>query len=144
MMAQTLGSQPFQSATARFPRYGKSATPILLEKKPLTVRSRKLVEERDPRFIRGRDLFWPGDAVQDLLLLIPAVVHEVFREELVGFEIQPHQAAQDLRGEVVVPVFACAEIQPVVDELRNAGLRCAPATLIGGNDQIQSTWTVRH
>src|ERR1017187_3834199 len=68
--AQTFGSQPCHSATALLPRKGRSATPILLEKKPLTVRSRKRVKKAAQR--RSAAAARAGQGMRSRICFCPA------------------------------------------------------------------------
>src|ERR1035438_5008705 len=93
-------------------------------------------EEGSPAAVLGGGSCGPGDAVQNLLLFDRRGSGEILLKEARRFQIQPGEPAQHSGGEIPVAVLACAEVEPVVDELGDAGGGGAAGVLVGGDDEI--------
>src|ERR1700728_1515105 len=75
-------------------------------------------------------------AIEYLLLLIARGTGKLFLELSVGLAIEPHQAAEDLRLQILIAVLRRPERDPTVQKFRHPSLGRAAAALIGGDDQI--------
>src|ERR1035438_9403195 len=93
-------------------------------------------EEGGPAAVLRGGTGGPGDAVQNLLLLGRRGGGEILLKEARRLQIQPGDPAEHSGGEVPVAVLARAEVEPIVDELGDAGGGGAAGVLVGGDDEI--------